>query len=275
MRQRVMIAIALLCEPELLIADEPTTALDVTVQAQILELLQALRRELGMAIVLITHDLGVVAGLADRVLVMYAGRIVERGPVQAIFDDPQHPYTLGLLRSMPRLDAAMTGELPRDRRPAAQPPGPAGGLRFPRALRLCLRALRRAPGAARLRGRPPRRPATWSGWRERAAAGGRGPARPLSGRGRRPAAAALPAAQGGRRRELHARGRRDARHRRRVRLRQVDPRPRHPPPDRAGRQAAWSGSARTSRRSAPRPFVASAGRCRSCSRTRSPRSTRA
>ncbi len=127
MRQRVMIATALLCEPELLIADEPTTALDVTVQAQILELLQALRRELGMAIVLITHDLGVVAGLADRVLVMYAGRIVERGPVQAIFDDPQHPYTLGLLRSMPRLDAAMTGELPAI---AGQPPNlqalPAG-----------------------------------------------------------------------------------------------------------------------------------------------------
>jgi oligopeptide transport system ATP-binding protein len=111
MRQRVMIATALLCEPELLIADEPTTALDVTVQAQILELLQQLRRELGMAIVLITHDLGVVAGLADRVLVMYAGRIVEQGPAQAIFDDPQHPYTLGLLRSMPRLDRAMTGEL--------------------------------------------------------------------------------------------------------------------------------------------------------------------
>ncbi len=111
MRQRVMIATALLCEPELVIADEPTTALDVTVQAQILELLQQLRRELGMAIVVITHDLGVVAGLAERVLVMYAGRIVEQGPVQAIFDDPQHPYTLGLLRSMPRLDAAAAGEL--------------------------------------------------------------------------------------------------------------------------------------------------------------------
>jgi oligopeptide transport system ATP-binding protein len=111
MRQRVMIATALLCEPELVIADEPTTALDVTVQAQILELLQQLRRELGMAIVLITHDLGVVAGLTEQVLVMYAGRIVEQGPVQAIFDGPQHPYTLGLLRSMPRLDAEMTDEL--------------------------------------------------------------------------------------------------------------------------------------------------------------------
>ncbi len=153
MRQRVMIATALLCEPELLIADEPTTALDVTVQEQILELLQQLRRELGMAIVLITHDLGVVAGLADRVLVMYAGRIVEQGPVQAIFDDPGHPYTLGLLRSMPRLDAATAGELVAI---AGQPPNlqalPAGcafrercGFAFERcALRPELRAF--APG---------------------------------------------------------------------------------------------------------------------------------
>ena len=117
MRQRVMIAMALLCEPDLLIADEPTTALDVTVQAQILELLQRLRRELGMAIVLITHDLGVVAGLCDRVMVMYAGRIVEKGPIEPIFDDPQHPYTRGLLRSMPRLDE-------RDARPSsARSPG--------------------------------------------------------------------------------------------------------------------------------------------------------
>jgi oligopeptide transport system ATP-binding protein len=111
MRQRVMIAIALLCRPALLIADEPTTALDVTVQAQILELLQGLRRELGMAIVLITHDLGVIAGLCEQVLVMYAGRIVEDGPVEPIFADPQHPYTLGLLGSMPRLDEASAHEL--------------------------------------------------------------------------------------------------------------------------------------------------------------------
>jgi oligopeptide transport system ATP-binding protein len=111
MRQRVMIAIALLCQPDLLIADEPTTALDVTVQAQILELLQQLRREFGMAIVLITHDLGVVAGLCERVMVMYAGRIVEQGPIDAIFEDPGHPYTLGLLRSMPRLDERRVAEL--------------------------------------------------------------------------------------------------------------------------------------------------------------------
>ena len=111
MRQRVMIATALLCRPDLLIADEPTTALDVTVQAQILDLLQALRREFGMAIVLITHDLGVVAGLCERVMVMYAGRIVEQGRIEPIFADPQHPYTVGLLGSMPRLDEATAAEL--------------------------------------------------------------------------------------------------------------------------------------------------------------------
>ena len=97
MRQRVMIAMALACAPDLLIADEPTTALDVTVQAQILDLLRELQQQTGMAIILITHDLGVVAEMADEVAVMYAGRVVERAPGAAIFDDPQHPYTLGLL----------------------------------------------------------------------------------------------------------------------------------------------------------------------------------
>ena len=111
MRQRVMIAMALLCEPDLLIADEPTTALDVTVQAQILELLARLKRDLGMAIALITHDLGVVAGLCERVMVMYAGRAVEVAPAAALFADPQHPYTRGLLLSMPRLDEAVAHEL--------------------------------------------------------------------------------------------------------------------------------------------------------------------
>ncbi|WP_119460450.1 oligopeptide/dipeptide ABC transporter ATP-binding protein [Rhodospirillaceae bacterium SYSU D60014] len=111
MRQRVMIAMALLCKPELLIADEPTTALDVTVQAQILELIGALQRASNTAIVLITHDLGVIAGLCDRVLVMYAGRVVESGPVRDIFRDPQHPYTAGLLRSTPRLDEAAGARL--------------------------------------------------------------------------------------------------------------------------------------------------------------------
>ena len=104
MRQRVMIAMALLCQPELLIADEPTTALDVTVQAQILELIAELRQQFNMALILITHDMGVIAGLCDRVMVMYGGRVVEAAPVRDLFKNPQHPYTAGLLRSMPRLD---------------------------------------------------------------------------------------------------------------------------------------------------------------------------
>ncbi len=104
MRQRVMIAMALACAPDLLIADEPTTALDVTGQAQILDLLRDLQAETGMAIILITHDLGVVAEMADEVAVMYAGQVVERAPGAAIFDDPQHPYTLGLLGSIPRIE---------------------------------------------------------------------------------------------------------------------------------------------------------------------------
>ncbi len=111
MRQRVMIAMALLCDPEVLIADEPTTALDVTIQAQILELLKELRDERGMGIILITHDLGVVAGMCDRVLVMYAGRIVEEAPTEELFADPQHPYTKALLKSVPRLDANVHEEL--------------------------------------------------------------------------------------------------------------------------------------------------------------------
>ncbi len=104
MRQRVMIAMALSCNPELLIADEPTTALDVTIQAQILELITRLQHELGTAVIIITHDLGVVAGMADRVNVMYAGRIIEEGPTDEIFAHPRMPYTIGLLRSIPRLD---------------------------------------------------------------------------------------------------------------------------------------------------------------------------
>jgi len=104
MRQRIMIAIALACGPQILIADEPTTALDVTIQAQILVLLRDLQRELGMAVVLITHDLGVVAQVVDRVLVMYAGRIVEEGSVAAVFERPSHPYTRLLLESIPSLD---------------------------------------------------------------------------------------------------------------------------------------------------------------------------
>ncbi len=104
MRQRAMIAMALSCNPDLLIADEPTTALDVTIQAQIMELLARLQEEFGMAILLITHDLGVVAGVADRMAVMYAGRIVEEGPTRQVFENIGHPYTKGLIKSVPRLD---------------------------------------------------------------------------------------------------------------------------------------------------------------------------
>ena len=104
MRQRVMIAMALACDPEILIADEPTTALDVTIQAQIIEIVRELREKLGTAVIWITHDLGVIAGLADRVLVMYGGQIVEESPVQPLYAKPMHPYTEGLLGSLPRLD---------------------------------------------------------------------------------------------------------------------------------------------------------------------------
>ena len=104
MRQRVMIAMALACNPELLIADEPTTALDVTIQAQILDLINSIREKLNMSVLLITHDLGVVAETADKVVVMYCGRVVEKGTVEEIFTDPRHPYTKGLLESIPRMD---------------------------------------------------------------------------------------------------------------------------------------------------------------------------
>jgi oligopeptide transport system ATP-binding protein len=142
MRQRVMIATALSCNPQLLIADEPTTALDVTVQAQILDLMRGLKDRLRTSIILITHDLGVVAGMASRVLVMYAGKIIEEGPVKSIYSRPKHPYTWGLLGSIPRLNA-------KDKRRLVpihgQPPDliePPPGCRFnPRcghALRICL-----------------------------------------------------------------------------------------------------------------------------------------
>ena len=126
MRQRVMIAMALACRPKLLLADEPTTALDATIQAQILDLLRGLQRELGMAVVLITHDLGVVAEVAHRVLVMYAGKVVETAPSDAIFARPFHPYTEGLLASIPRLEGpisrldAIPGQVPP---PDAMPAG--------------------------------------------------------------------------------------------------------------------------------------------------------
>jgi oligopeptide/dipeptide ABC transporter ATP-binding protein len=140
MRQRAMIAMALACEPRLLIADEPTTALDVTIQAQILELMRELQQETGTAIILITHDLGVVAEVADEVVVMYAGRVVEQAPVQALFDAPQHPYTIGLLGSIPRLDgertrlASIEGQVPS---PLRRPTGCSFAERCPFAIAKC------------------------------------------------------------------------------------------------------------------------------------------
>jgi peptide/nickel transport system ATP-binding protein len=133
MRQRVMIAMALINQPRLLIADEPTTALDVTVQAQILEVIQNLQQELRMAVIMITHDLGVVAELADEVVVMYAGRVVERASTATIFDQPQHPYTWGLLGSIPRLSAPRDEELvPIAGRPPSMINPPSGCSFHPR-----------------------------------------------------------------------------------------------------------------------------------------------
>jgi peptide/nickel transport system ATP-binding protein len=140
MRQRAMIAIALACGPQLLIADEPTTALDVTIQAQILDLLRDLKAATGAAIILITHDLGVVAEVCDEVAVMYAGQIVERAPVDVLFEQPGHPYTVGLLGSIPRLDrrvdrlAAIEGMVPNM---TALPEGCRFAPRFPLAIEDC------------------------------------------------------------------------------------------------------------------------------------------
>ena len=154
MRQRAMIAMALACGPELLIADEPTTALDVTIQAQILDLMRGLRRDTGTSIILITHDLGVVAEMADDVAVMYAGQIVERAPVGALFARPEHPYTVGLLGSIPRLDEkrerlpSIEGRVP-DMTPAAR------GLPLRRALPVRRAGLPRRDAAARRSGAGP------------------------------------------------------------------------------------------------------------------------
>ena len=141
MRQRVMIAMALALRPKLIIADEPTTALDVTIQAQILELLRHVAAETGAAVMLITHDLGVVAGMTQRIQVMYAGRIVETATTRELFAHPRHPYTVGLLRSIPRLDDSSRPRPHPDRRAAAGPDSPAGRLPVRAALRLGHRTL--------------------------------------------------------------------------------------------------------------------------------------
>jgi peptide/nickel transport system ATP-binding protein len=144
MRQRVMIAIAIACRPRLLIADEPTTALDVTIQAQILELLRDLRRELSMSVMLISHDLGVIAEFAERVVVMYAGRVVEQAPVAQLFRRPVHPYTMGLIAAVPKLD----GDAPRLATIAGRIPSPQDqipGCRFSPRCSLVQESCRREP----------------------------------------------------------------------------------------------------------------------------------
>ncbi|MDP3176452.1 MAG: ABC transporter ATP-binding protein [Spirochaetaceae bacterium] len=144
MRQRIMIAIAIICDPEVLFADEPTTALDVTIQAQIIDLMNELKSKLGTAIVLITHDMGVVANMADRIYIMYAGKIVEHGTAEAIFKKPGHPYTRGLLGAVPRIDRKSDRELasimgsPPDL--IAPPRGCAFAARCPSAMNICAKA---------------------------------------------------------------------------------------------------------------------------------------
>ncbi len=142
MRQRVMIAMALACEPDILIADEPTTALDVTIQAQILELMQSLQKKLGMAIIMITHDLGVIADMCDEIIVMYAGKVCERGTADEIFYNPRHEYTKGLIRSIPRIQEKHEKLIPIAGTPVDLlnlPAGCAFASRCDRAMKICLR----------------------------------------------------------------------------------------------------------------------------------------
>ena len=235
MRQRVMIAMALACNPKLLIADEPTTALDVTIQAQILDLLAELKERLGMAIMLITHAMGVVAEMAQRVVVMYAGKVVEEATVESLFANPRHPYTQGLLRSIPRIDTAALQKVRLEQIPGTVPKPDRSGRGLP--LRAALQATRprsawprRRPCASRC---PATRCAASSTSRRVRPAGGRMSSAPLlqvqqlvkhfpitggcaRPRGRERAR--------GERRELRHRGGRDARPGRRVGLRQ-DARP--------------------------------------------------
>ena len=151
MRQRAMVAIALACRPKLLIADEPTTALDVTIQSQVLDFIDDMRATLGMSVVLITHDLGIVAERCDRVAVMYAGQVVETGPTRQVVETPVHPYTCGLLRSMPRLSHLDAPLLPIDGQvpdPTRLPEGCRFQPRCPQAIEECLRPIQLRPAAA-------------------------------------------------------------------------------------------------------------------------------
>ena len=256
MRQRAMIAMALVHNPAVLIADEPTTALDVTVQAQILELIDKVKSDFDIGVILITHDLGVVAETAQTVMVMYAGRAVEYGPAREVFDAPQHPYTWGLLESMPTVEAKVEHLRAIEGSPPSVihlPPGCPFHPRCPHRFEPCdkVRAAARADRGRPRRRLPPRPRATSAG-------SGRAPTpralggrtrehvRRAAGRGRAPDEA-LPRGQGvftRTRRQVHAvedvslsvRKRRDARHRRRVGLRQVDDRAPDAPAARADRR---------------------------------------
>ena len=276
MRQRVMIAIALACNPDLLIADEPTTALDVTIQAQILTLIDRLKGEFGSAVIVITHDMGVVAQIAETVAVMYGGKIVEQGGVDAVFASPQHPYAWGLLGSIPRLDRPKPARLPTirglppslidlpegcaffprcDHAHAAcrVPPEllPAQRARPPRSLRAVARAEGRAAAGRHSRREPREHP------QGRTAAAGHGARQALPGQVG--GAAARDGARPGRRRRRH-RGarRRDARSRGRVGLRQVDARPLPRAPARPDRRHADLRRTRHLEALAPRPAPAAA-----------------
>ena len=300
MRQRVMIAMALSCSPSLLIADEPTTALDVTIQAQILDELRQLRSETGAGVILVTHDLGVVADIADRIVVMYSGRVVEQGTLDELFYDPQHPYTWGLLGSITRIDADRSLRLPAI---AGTPPSlrlPAAGLPLPSPLPARVRALL---GGARRSRRGCRMPPTHLDrcWlepeRKRAlrVVGGRiglasraetvsamsvgRAADGAAARGRAPAGAVpdqvrarrRPAGRpGARRRRRHARAARgrDARRGRRVRLRQDDADPRARAADRSDRRLDPLPGPGHHRRRRAGNSSRSAGRCRWSSRIR-------
>ena len=239
MRQRVMIAMALSCHPKLLIADEPTTALDVTIQAQILDLLQDMKSRFGMSIMLITHAMGVVAEVAQRVVVMYAGKVVEEASVEQLFANPRHPYTQGLIRSIPRIDMAATrktrlqtiaGTVPKLIEP---PPGCRFAPRCSFATDECRIA---QPAAARARTAATRWPASMP------EADGRSMSEPLlsvsepdqgiSAQGRPVRPPGRQRARGRRRRVSH-RPRRNAWAGRRIRLRQIDHRPLRPAADRA------------------------------------------